>query len=231
MSAAPKRRLPRGSHLPVGILRDQTLLGANQAGGSLINSSIWNLLVSPWRFWPSGLLLLPDHPQDHVRQPSRHHPGVEAQSGPRRHREPERRQTGQKHLLPVPNPAEQLPWGLRRLAASGKISLSLIGGEEFGGSTKLDSFLGHRVWFLIPPWGFLCLHHVVVKVVFEFCFRGQPQSLWCRVPIPILSTFCKFALNCWWCKQDKDSWTWQKLGLLIWKNVQKLVIKYWIWFD
>lgn len=112
--------------------------------------------------WPltSGLLLLPDHPQDHVRQPSRHHPGVEAQSGPRRHREPERRQTGQEHLLAVPDPTEQLPRGLRRLAAPGKITPSLIGGEEFGGSTKPDSFLPRRVSLVspIPVLNTFCVH-------------------------------------------------------------------------
>lgn len=104
------------------------------------------------RSLPPALLLLPDHPQDNLREPSRHHPGVEAQSGPRRHREPERRQTGQKHLLPVQDSPQQLPRGLRRLPAPGKVSPSEILGEGWGDFIFIPR-AQHRT-VVIPQWEF-----------------------------------------------------------------------------
>lgn len=69
---------------------------------------------------PPLCVLLPDNPQDNICEPSCHHTRVEAESGPGRHRKSECSQTGQKHLLPVQNPSQQLPWGLCCIPAPGE---------------------------------------------------------------------------------------------------------------
>lgn len=79
----------------------------------MINSDVHHLLC----------VLLSDHPQNNVCESSCHHSRVETQSGPGCHRKSQCSQTGSKHLLPVQNPAQQLPWGFCSIFASGWLHL------------------------------------------------------------------------------------------------------------
>lgn len=115
--------LPRGGHLPFRILRHKILLGANQTGRRPANFNPG--IFKPRRAFSltdSHLVSPSDNPQDNVRQPSRHHARVEAESRPGRHRESQRRETGQKHLLAVQDPTQQLPRGLCCILTPGEPS-------------------------------------------------------------------------------------------------------------
>lgn len=79
---------------------------------------------------PSSRRSLSDHPQNNLRQSSRHHSRVEAEGRTGRHRESERRQTGSEHLLPVPNQTQQLSRGLRSFSASGEAPPTSYGCAE-----------------------------------------------------------------------------------------------------
>lgn len=103
-----------------------------------------------------------DNPQDNVCEPSCHHTRVEAEGCPGCHRKPQCCQVGQKHLLPVQNPPQQLPRGFCSIPAPGEVSLCT-------GATKLIGLKASSPFVPVSAQGFnvspLARGHSVCSII------------------------------------------------------------------